>query len=148
MKIEYIENYIDFKNDCKVINKNWRQFKKDGHLVIHYSDGTKETYYHKKGFLFDHASVPGIPFFRRWRFSTDLNEASYIHDILFIHRIGTVETSADIMNYVMEYCGVRSVKRWLIYKAVLSPFAYRIWNKNNERDFLNKFFCGVIKNDE
>jgi len=140
--ITKITSNIDF-SDLIIINDDWRQFKRSGLLTLEFDNQDVMILSHEAGFVWDGASVPNIPFFRHWRFDKDLNIASYVHDILFIHQYKDYKYCADIMSDIMVYEGVNDRKRRLIHRAVKTKIAQRIFINNNERDVLNKRLCGV-----
>jgi hypothetical protein len=138
--ITKITSNIDF-SDLIIINKHWRQFKQSGMVTLEFDNQDVMIISNEAGFVFDHASIPKIPFFRRWRWDNDLNIASYVHDIMFIHQYKDYKYCADIMNDIMVYEGVNDRKRNLIHRAVKTKIAERLFINSNERDAINKLFC-------
>jgi hypothetical protein len=147
-KVDFLMVEGDITN-VDFINKEWVQLNEKVTTRFNYTDrkGNKIRYTitAEAGFLFDGASVPKIPFIRKWRWKECLRIPSLIHDIMFIHKhTGTGKDhkySADVMKALMAH--YQSKVKIPVYVAVLTPLARRLFNGTKVTDAVNLGFSSI-----
>ena len=97
----------------------------------------------KAGYAFDFASVP-----RALNPIVPYNDAllawgALVHDVAFNRQYRSLKFSADLIRWVAVYFGYSRVRAQLVYIAVITNIARRMWRDRDLFDIENSRFCNI-----